>query len=274
MKKFFRRHTNTEGGVEQNVVVETSGKKDWFLPASILIAALLISGSVVYTAGKKSPENGFGNRPGDNGNAVANNNGQGGGSVTNMQPITGDDYVRGNPKARVKIVEYSDLECPFCKTFHYTLKQVISNYGNDVAWVFRHAPLDQLHSKARKEAEALECAGDLGGNDKFWEYMDRLMELTPSNNGLDLAQLPQIAEYVGLNKSKFDSCLASGKFSKKVQSQLDNAVKSGFQGTPFSILVVDDVPIAPISGALPFTETLPGGQKNLKQILDEALKNL
>ncbi len=268
MKKFFRKHNVAEGGIEQNVVVEASGKKDWLLPASILIAAILISGSLVYNAGKSSPKTEVGNRPSDN---PAN---QQGGAITNMQPISSDDYVRGNRKAAIKIVEYSDLECPFCKTFHNTLKQVVNAYGGDVAWVYRNAPLDQLHPKARKEAEALECAGDLGGNDVYWKYIDRLMELTPSNNGLDPAQLPKIAEYVGLDKSKFDSCLSSGKFAEKVQSQLDNAVKSGFQGTPFSVLVVNDTPTAPVSGALPFTETLPGGQKNLKQILDEALKNL
>lgn len=268
MKKFFRKHNVVEGGIERNAAVETSGKKDWLLPASILIAAVLISGSLVYNAGKSDTKNETGNKLGDD---TVN---QQGGAIANMQPISNDDYVRGNRKAPIKIVEYADLECPFCKTFHNTLKQAVSAYGDDVAWVYRNAPLDQLHSKARKEAEALECAGDLGGNDVYWKYVDRLMELSPSNNGLDPAQLPKIAEYVGLNRSKFDSCLASGKFAERVQSQLDDAVQSGFQGTPFSILVVNDVPVAPISGALPFTETLPGGQKNLKQILDEALKNL
>ncbi len=257
-----------EGGVEQNVLVEASEKKDWLLPASILIAALLISGSLVYNAGKTSSD-----KPNDNGNVAANNN-EGIPSVANMQPITSGDYIRGNRDAKIKIVEYSDLECPFCKTFHNTLKQVLNIYGNDVAWVYRNAPIDQLHPKARNEAEALECAGDIGGNDKFWAYMDRLMELTPSNNGLDPAQLPKIAEYVGLDRSKFDSCFASGKFAQKIQSQFDNAVQSGFQGTPFSVLVVNNVPSAPISGALPFAGLLPGGQKNLKQILDEAVSKL
>lgn len=246
-------------------------KGDWLLPASIVIAALLISGALVYNAGKGNSGGGDGNFPGQGG---IPSNTQGERSVKNMDPVTSDDYVRGNRKAPIMIVEYSDLECPFCKNFHNTLKQVVATYSKDVAWVYRHAPLDELHPKARKEAEAVECAGDLGGNDAFWAYMDRLMEITPGNNGLDEAQLPKIAEYVGLNVSKFNSCLASGKFANKIQSHLDDALESGFQGTPFSILVVEGVPTSPISGALPLNDQLPGGQKNLKTIIEEAINML
>jgi len=100
--------------------------------------------------------------------------------------------------APVKIVEFSDTECPFCKRFHTTMQQVVKDSNGQVAWVYRHFPLDQLHSKARKEAEATECAAELGGNEKFWAYLNRLMEVTPANDGLDLAELPVIAAYVGL----------------------------------------------------------------------------
>lgn len=114
--------------------------------------------------------------------------------------LRSDDHVLGNPNADVLIIEYSDTECPFCKQFHETMHQVMDQYGKDgkVAWVYRHSPIDQLHPKARKEAEALECANEQGGNDAFWKYADKLFEITPSNNGLDAAQLPVIAAMIGL----------------------------------------------------------------------------
>src|SRR3546814_2871400 len=66
----------------------------------------------------------------------------------------------GSPDASVKVIEFSDFECPFCKGFHRTMGQVMEEYGQDgkVAWVYRHFPIDSIHSKARKEAQASECA--------------------------------------------------------------------------------------------------------------------
>jgi protein-disulfide isomerase len=104
-----------------------------------------------------------------------------------LDPVTEKDHIAGNPQADLMIVEYSDPECPFCKRFHETMMQAMDEYGKQgkVAWVYRHFPLDSIHSKARHEAEAVECAGELGGNEKFWEYLNKLEEITPANNQLD-----------------------------------------------------------------------------------------
>src|SRR6185436_7093141 len=90
------------------------------------------------------------------------------GNRVEMEPVTEKDHILGNPNAEVIMVEYSDLECPFCKEFHSTLRRVMNEYGKDgkVAWVYRHFPIDSLHPKARKEAEATECAAELGGESK------------------------------------------------------------------------------------------------------------
>lgn len=165
--------------------------------------------------------------------------------------ITTDDYIRGDKNAAVSIVEYSDTECPFCKRFHDTLVQMIDASQGKVNWVYRSFPLASLHSKAPKEAEALECAGELGGNEGFWKYMDRMMAVTPSNDGLDAAQLPEIAKFVGMDSAKFQTCYDSGKFAEKVQKQYDDAIAAGGRGTPFSVLVGPDGTMVPLSGALP-----------------------
>jgi protein-disulfide isomerase len=109
-----------------------------------------------------------------------------------MVPVTAADHIRGDISAPVKIVEYSDLECPFCKRFHTTLQEIMkSSYGteNKVAWVFREFPLAQLHPKAVKEAEAAECVAELGGNEAYWKFIDKVEEVTPGNNKLDEAKI-------------------------------------------------------------------------------------
>lgn len=121
-------------------------------------------------------------------------------ALDKINPVTDKDHIRGSLNSKVIIVEYSDTECPFCKRFHDTMKQVMDVYGKDgrVAWVYRHYPLDGLHSRARKEALALECAFEQGGNDKFWEYTDYIYKITNSGNTLDPSKLLDIASFVGL----------------------------------------------------------------------------
>lgn len=164
--------------------------------------------------------------------------------------ISSTDHYLGNPKAKVVIVEYSDLECPFCKQFDPVLRKVVENYGDKVAWVYRHMPLP-MHPKAGKEAEATECAAELGGNAAFWKYVARLYEITPSNNGLDLAKLPEIASYIGLDAAKFKSCLDSGKYAKKVADQAAEGQAAGGRGTPYGIIVTPKGNV-PIGGFVPY----------------------
>lgn len=172
--------------------------------------------------------------------------------LDNVLPVSATDHVRGDPYAPIIIVEYSDTECPFCNKLQATMKEVISKYEpGEVAWVYRHFPIDELHPKARKEAVALECAGELGGNDIFWSYTDRLYETTPANNNLDPEELPKIAEYVGLNREKFNECLASTRYDALIESHVQNAQATGAQGTPWSIVIGKNGKKYSFSGAQP-----------------------
>ena len=229
------------------------------MPVAVLLSGVLIAGAVIYSGGKTQNGN-TANAPQQQPAAQQT------GDLEKMTPITSKDHIRGNPDALVKIVEYSDTECPFCKRFHTTMKEVMDEYGKDgkVAWVYRHFPLDQLHSKARKEAVALECANEQGGNDKFWSYADRLYEITPANNGLEPAELPKIAQYVGLDTAKFNTCLASTKYDKHIEDEVQNAQVTGGNGTPWSIVVGKDGKKYPLSGAQPLSA--------VKQLIDLASK--
>lgn len=184
----------------------------------------------------------------------------------NVPPVNKDDHVRGNPNAVVALIEYSDFECPFCKRFHATLKQLVNESKGQVKWVYRHFPLEELHPvKAHKEAVASECAAELGGNDAFWKFADRFYELTPSNNRTDIDKvLPQIAREIGLDQAKFAACLTSGRHDQRVKTDYRNAIASGGNGTPWSIVVSKGGKKYPLSGAQPLAA--------VKQLVELALQ--
>ena len=135
----------------------------------------------------------------------------------------------------------------------------MAEYGETgkVAWVYRHFPLDSLHKKARKEAQASECANELGGNDAFWAYTDRLFEITPSNDRLDLSLLPKIAEEIGLDRDTFEACLEGdargGKYADHIESDVQDAIASGGTGTPYIVVIAPNGEAFPINGAQPYS---------------------
>ena len=183
-----------------------------------------------------------------------------------MAAVTEKDHLRGPLDAPVKIGEYSDFECPFCKRFHETMKQLKTDYGDKVTWVYRHFPLLSLHTQALKEAEAAECVADLGGNDAFWKFTDKIYEVSPGNDGLDLKTVPDLAASVGVDKAKFQECWDSGKYTEGVKAQYQDAITAGAQGTPFNVIIGPDGKTTPLAGAYPI--------ESFKQIIDPMLASV
>lgn len=236
--------------------------KEYLNPLAIIIAGLMISLAITKSGGLAP-------RTITSGTTATNPTGataptQPTATVKDLPPLTASDHIRGQKNAQVLLIEYSDLECPFCKRFHPTAQQILDEYKGKVAWVYRHFPLDPIHSKADKEAEASECAAELGGENAFWSFIDKVYEVTPSNNGLDPAELPKIATQVGLDQTKFKTCLDSGKFAAKVEAQYQGGVKAGITGTPGNILLnTKNGKTKLIPGAVPF--------ENIKSQLDSLL---
>ena len=171
-----------------------------------------------------------------------------------------DEHWRGLKNVRYVWVEYSDLECPFCKQIHPNLQKLLNVYSCKIAWVYRHLPLPN-HAKAQKSAEATECASDLGGNDAFWQMADLIFEKMPD---MELSQLPSFASEIGLDEARFKACLDGGKFEKKVNDQLDEGSKAGVQATPTGLIYdLKTGKTKLIEGALPY--------ESLKQELDNFL---
>lgn len=239
---------------------------DYLTPLSILIAGAFIAASIALSGAmiafgtnpytqKQTSSTTTPAAPTQPGNQAAQ---AGQPTAADVEKLSEGDHVRGDRNARVLMIEYSDLECPFCKSFHPTAQKALSEYSGKIAWVYRHFPLDPIHSKADKEAEAAECAAEQGGNDAFWKFVDKVFEVTPSNNGLDPAQLPQIATQIGLDGNKLKSCLDSGKMAQKVESQYQGGVKAGVNGTPTSFLLDTKTGKSnKVAGAYPYDQLKP-----------------
>lgn len=228
-------------------------KNSLAVPAAIVIAGVVVAGAIIYGMGKSKV--GQVGVPGEDA-AMA-------GALDKMRPVDATDHLRGNIDAPVTIVEYSDTECPFCKRFHETMKEVVKKYDGKVAWVYRHFPLKELHAKAFNEAKAMECAAKIGGANMFWQYTDALYTATPSNDQLDPAELPRIAGNLKLDRQKFADCLASDDVDAAVTADLEDAMATGGNGTPWSILVTKSGTKYAINGAQPL--------ENLVQMIDMAL---
>ncbi len=168
-------------------------------------------------------------------------------------PVDPDvDHIRGNENAKITLIEYADLECPFCKNFHGTMKQVMEKYGNDVRWVYRHFPLESIHTQAKPAALATECAAEQG---KFWEFTDFIFSLNLSETKLDAARLSQMATQVGIDAPTFNSCYESEKYKNLVDVHSDDAWMAGANGTPYTLVVGPNGEVKAVHGAVSF-ETL------------------
>lgn len=174
--------------------------------------------------------------------------------------VTDEDHIRGNRNAKVFLVEYSDLECPFCARFHPTTQQVIDEYGGDVALVFRDFPLDQLHPRARPAAIGAECVASLGGEDAYWSYVDAIF----ADQSTTLSDLGSVASSAGVNESAFQTCLDSEEFAAEVEEDYQSGLAVGVTGTPGNIIVNQNGGIWLVPGALPFEQ--------IKVTIDEALQ--
>jgi len=154
--------------------------------------------------------------------------------------------TRGDSKSKVTIVEFTDFECPFCKSYaEDTYPKIIQTYGDKIYYVFHDYPLP-FHTHAAQMAEAAHCAGDQG---KFWEMHDLLFakrdewsaktDVNPSLN--------TYATQLGLNVNNFKTCLSSGKFTQAVKDSVTLGTKLGVSGTP-SFFINGQL----LVGAMPF----------------------
>ena len=227
------------------------------VPLAILVAAAMISGSILYTS-----------------SGVSRSLGTQDAAVAQVQQSTAPTVVKnpddlfeksdaslGNEKAKVTIVEFSDFQCPFCRSFFEgAYAQIKKDYidTGKVRLIFRHYPLP-FHSAARPSALAAECALEQG---KFWQLHDKMFtEEAKKGTGTVAYGVPELktwASQIGLNMTQFNSCLDSEKYASKVDADSAAGAKFGVSGTP-SFFVNGKL----LVGAQPFAQ--------FKALIDAAL---
>ena len=146
--------------------------------------------------------------------------------------ITKSKPLFGNKDASVKIVEYADLQCPACRSFHPVIKKILQEYGQNISLEFKQFPLS-MHKNAFLAAQASECAND---QDKFIEFVDiayaRQDEFdNKKSNNVASNAFKDFAKQLGLDET-FNDCLDSGVKSSVVRFELAEANQLGLSGTP------------------------------------------
>jgi protein-disulfide isomerase len=135
------------------------------------------------------------------------------------------DHIRGPREAPVTIVEYGDLECPYCGQAEPVVRELLRDFG-DVRYVWRHLPLNDVHPNAQLAAEAAEAAADQGA---FWEMHDLLLA---HQDALRPNDLIGYAEQLGLEVERFMNDLREHAGAVRVAEDVDSADLSGVSGTP------------------------------------------
>lgn len=235
-----------ENNIKETIETETKEASfgQYALPLSILVAAVMISGTLLYTkssAGASTRDGAGTANVGNNAGVVA-----GPAEVT----ISDDDTILGDKDAKVAIVEFSDFQCPFCRSFYNgAFDQIKSEYidTGKAYLVYKHMPLS-FHPAAVVSAQAAECVGEQG---KFWEFHDKIYDEQAKQGGGTIeysrVELVAWAGDIGVNVADLNSCLDDGRYLDKIEQHITEASKAGVLGTPSFVINGQS-----ISGAQPF----------------------
>ncbi len=231
--------------------LDTKKTNSWALPVAIVLAALIV-GVSIYFSSKSNATNPL----------EAEQN------IT-VKPVDSADHVMGNPNAPIKIVEYGDLQCPYCKEFDVTMRQVMQDYqSKGVAWVYRTywAPRNlpdgsAFHPLGGQAAEAAECVAELAGNDKYFDYIGQIFA-NQDTDGLTNPDKYAVAE--GIDKTTFDNCVSSGKNSSIISQEYADGNTANVSGTPTAFIISKNGIIV-VPGAVTYSD--------ISNALDTILKN-
>jgi len=201
-------------------------KTKLILPAAILIAGILISGSLFYNNLNKL----------NLGSKTAQIQQRAGAGDDGPVDVSADnDAMLGSKKAKVAIIEFSDFQCPFCRSFWKDTLPLIKKEYVDTGkayFVYRDFPLS-FHSGAQSAAEAAECARD---QDKYWEFHDKIFgeqeKLGQGTIQFGVEEIKKWARESGLDTAKFNQCLDSGKYKSEVEKDIADGSSAGVSGTP------------------------------------------
>lgn len=235
----------------------TSHTPSMAVPLAIMVGFAMIAIAIFFTSGSNDP-------------AVAPVTAdQSQPTLSTIRPVSENDYIQGNPNAPIVMIEYSDYDCPFCKQFHATMKQVLDEYGvtGRLAWVYRQFPLVDLHPNAPQISEAALCVGDIGGSEAFWTFSDLVFDSRENTEFTNVTKLPEFAEQAGVERMAFMECVTSDRMMDDLKADMADGLAAGAaQGTPYTVVKVGNQE-AVIVGAQPYS-VVKGIIENLIAQLD------
>jgi protein-disulfide isomerase len=167
--------------------------------------------------------------------------------------VTSDAFASdlGDPNAAVKIVEFTDYQCPYCSRFSLeTMPLIVTELidSGRVYYQLKDLPLEQIHPHARLAATAVRCAGE---QDAYWEMHDAIFENQAEWAEISTSEIHDsfatFGEELGLDSDDFDACLASSAFDSEIDANIAEAQALGISGTPFFL-----VNGYPLNGARPY----------------------
>ena len=138
----------------------------------------------------------------------------------------GPPWIYGRADARFTLIEYADLECPYCREYFSVLRQWI-DANPEVKWQWHHLPLSIHDPVATRAARLAECVGESGGNAAFWSTIDWIYQHTRG----DGAGLPADVQIPGMSP-KIQACLDGPRPDAVVQAQANEAARDGIAATP------------------------------------------
>ena len=156
-------------------------------------------------------------------------------------PLASEDVpegknIYGNINARFTMVEFSDLECPFCKRFHDTPKKIVEASKGMVNWQWKHLPLDFHNPAAKRQSIAAECVREQKGNKAFWVFLDDVFNKS-RGNGQGVEDLASLVAGVGANVTEAQKCISNGSYNDKIAEDIKQATNNGINGTPATFIV-------------------------------------
>jgi len=153
-----------------------------------------------------------------------------------QEQVPDGKHIYGDLKARFTLVTFSDMECPYCKRFHDTPKQIVDASQGNVNWQFVHLPLDFHNPAAFEEAQAAECIAESHGNRAFFAFVDDVFKHS-GGNGQGVTSIDTLVDGLNIPVDAFSACMQSGKFGDKVRSHTQQAAHHGINGTPATFVV-------------------------------------
>lgn len=219
-------------------IVAAQAKKFEMSPSlAILAAGVLVAGAIMYVNFYPAQPVVVGQQPT---------------TSVNVAPPSPGDHRIGSPDAKIVLIEYSDFQCPFCEIIHGNLQRIVDESDGEIAWIYRHFPLDSIHPEALPAAIASECIAKQVGNDAFWKFADTIFG---DQSKMGAAHYVGLAGQLGANVIQYSSCIKSGEFDELISGQAIEAQRNGGTGTPFTVVVSGDKQV-PISGALPYAQLM------------------